>query len=68
MPDDDETVKEDWILRMLDCFQLDERIAVVEDHTYLAEITPPAWMPYDFRAFNLKCNVASVYSLEWHWW
>lgn len=27
MLDDDETVNEDWILRMLDCFQLDERIA-----------------------------------------
>ena len=32
MLDDDETVKEDWILRMLDCFQLDERIAI---HTLL---------------------------------
>ena len=53
MLDDDETVDKDWILRMLECFQLDERIAVVGGpYIPCFEITPPAWMPYDFHAFN----------------
>lgn len=65
MLDDDETVKEDWILRMLDCFQLDERIAVVGG-SYIPcfEITPPAWMPYDFHAFNLNVRGIGVYSVR----
>ena len=55
MLDDDETVNEDWILRMLDCFQLDERIAVVGGpYIPCFEITPPAWMPHVFRKYLLK--------------
>lgn len=65
MLDDDETVKEDWILRMLDCFQLDERIAVVGGpYIPCFEITPPAWMPYDFHAFNLNVRGIGVYSVR----
>lgn len=65
MLDDDETVNEDWILRMLDCFQLDERIAVVGGpYIPCFEITPPAWMPYDFHAFNSEVRGIGAYSVR----
>ena len=65
MLDDDETVKEDWILRMLDCFQLDERIAVVGGpYIPCFEVVPPAWIPYDFHAFNTDVRGVGAYTVR----
>jgi glycosyltransferase involved in cell wall biosynthesis len=65
MLDDDETVDKDWILRMLECFQLDERIAVVGGpYIPYFEVAPPAWMPYDFHAFNVNKSGIGVFNVR----
>ena len=61
--DDDETVNPDWIEKMLECFNLDQRvIAVGGPYLPVFEIKPQWWMPMDFHAYNVDIKGCNVYN------
>ena len=65
MPDDDETVNEDWILRMLNLFSLMNVIAVGGPYSWPCfEITPPMGL-HDFMHLNRMVRYWCAFCWEW---
>ena len=60
--DDDETVNPDWIEKMLECFNLDQRvIAVGGPYLPVFPKVPPDWMPVDFHSHNVDVKGCNFY-------
>lgn len=61
--DDDETVKDDWINQMLECFSLDKNvIAVGGPYLPIYEIEKPGWLPDNFFVYKNELRGCKVYS------